>query len=105
MPEHYTTLGFSPIEYSAMQLEQYYSAEPLNHFEDAGSISRLIRLDTLKCLWLEGITFTFDECKALRDILSSDVYQGGALRVWDCSCMDGGGQLIGNGVGERQYAA
>ena len=48
------------------------SAEPLNRLEDAGSISQLIRLDTVKCLWLDGTTLTCDKCKALRDILSSD---------------------------------
>ena len=71
---HAIALQLASRALSSMQREQYLSAEPLTHLEDGGTISRLLRLDALRYLCLDGITFTFDECKALGDILSSGIY-------------------------------
>lgn len=76
------------------------SPEPLNHFEDNGILSHLIRHGALNDLWILQTELTFDEFRALGDVFVSNACCIESFRMDGCPFPnDESGALIGKAIG------
>jgi hypothetical protein len=76
------------------------SPEPLNHFQDNSIFSQLLRLEALNDLWILETELTFDEFRALGDVLVSNACCIESFRMDGCPFPnDESVNLIGNAIG------